>query len=42
MDVGAQFVIKGHNARIDSYFGHQNLDGGGHDNLFKTGVQLIF
>jgi hypothetical protein len=41
-DLGAQFVIKGHNARIDTYYGHQELDGGGHDNLFRTGVQLIF
>jgi hypothetical protein len=41
-DLGTQFVIKGHNARIDAFYGHQELDGGGHDNLFRTGVQLIF
>jgi hypothetical protein len=41
-DLGTQFVIKGHNARIDLFYGHQELDGGGHDNLFRTGVQLIF
>jgi len=41
-DLGTQFVIKGHNARIDTFYGHQELDGGGHDNLFRTGVQLIF
>jgi hypothetical protein len=41
-DVGTQFVIKGHNARIDAFYGHQELDGGGHDNLFRLGVQLIF
>lgn len=42
LDFGSQFVIKGHNARIDMFYGHQELDFGGHDNLFKTGVQLIF
>jgi len=41
-DLGTQFVIKGHNARIDVFYGHQELDGGGHDNLFRTGMQLIF
>ncbi|HUE16472.1 MAG TPA: hypothetical protein VMR25_20020 [Planctomycetaceae bacterium] len=41
-DLGTQFVIKGHNARIDVFYGHQEIDGGGHDNLFRTGVQLIF
>jgi hypothetical protein len=41
-DLGTQFVIKGHNARIDVFYGHQELDGGDHDNLFRTGMQLIF
>ena len=41
-DLGSQFVIKGHNARIDTFYGHRELDGGGHDNIFRTGVQLIF
>ena len=41
-DPGTQFVIKGHNARIDVFYGHRDLDGGGHDDIFRTGVQLIF
>jgi hypothetical protein len=41
-DLGTQFVIKGHNARIDLFYGHQELDGDGHDNLFRTGLQLNF
>jgi hypothetical protein len=41
-DLGTQFVIKGHNARFDLFYGHQELDGGGHDNLLKSGFQLIF
>jgi hypothetical protein len=41
-DLGTQYVIKGHNARIDLFYGHQELDGGGHDNLLKSGFQLIF
>ena len=41
-DFGTQFVIKGHNARIDTFYGRRELDGSGHDDIFRTGVQLIF
>jgi|HubBroStandDraft_2_1064218.scaffolds.fasta_scaffold19141_1 hypothetical protein len=41
-DAGFQYVIKGHNARFDCFYGQREVEGGGNVDIFRTGMQLIF
>ncbi len=41
-DAGFQYVIKGHNARFDVFYGQREVEGAGTIDIFRTGLQLIF
>jgi hypothetical protein len=41
-DFGIDYIIKGHNARINNFFGTRDIVGGIREDVYRTGVQLIF
>jgi hypothetical protein len=41
-DFGVDYVIKGHNARFTNFFGTRDIVGGVHEDIYRTGLQLVF
>ena len=42
VDVGVEYVIKGHNARFTNFFGTRDLVGGPREDIYRCGLQLVF
>jgi hypothetical protein len=41
-DFGVDYIIKGHNARINNFVGTRDIVGGGREDIYRTGVQFVF
>jgi hypothetical protein len=41
-DFGVDYVIKGHNARFTNFFGTRDIVGGVREDIYRTGLQLVF
>ncbi|MBI3836606.1 MAG: hypothetical protein HY288_01560 [Planctomycetia bacterium] len=41
-DVGTDYIINGHNARLTAFWGDREVIGTGHINLFRIGAQVVF
>ena len=41
-DVGCDYIINGHNARLTAFWGDRNLVGDGTINIFRIGAQIVF
>jgi hypothetical protein len=41
-DFGVDYVIKGHNARFTNFIGTRDIVGGIHEDIYRTGLQLVF
>jgi len=41
-DFGVEYVIKGHNARFTNFFGTRDIVGGPREDIYRTGLQIVF
>jgi hypothetical protein len=41
-DFGVEYVIKGHNARFTNFYGTRDIVGGPREDIYRTGLQIVF